>query len=199
MKYLKLLAGLISAVLVAALANGLWDLALKPFLFWLIDSLINIYDNINTGYLDGIIQDSFSQHITPASSAIHTKLQFVTVILFVLLCAHGIKGLTQKINFYEEPSLKDTNVIKLIFLYVTSIAFTVSVFYKISVNDKIASISNYAYSSIEIVRPNMTEREYLELKSQYLQVIDKDDFEKISKTLESYSDESHVLPLKPEL
>jgi hypothetical protein len=62
-----------------------------------------------------------------------------------------------------------------------------------------AKISTYAYKGIEIVRPNMTELEYLELKSKILQGQSKSDFNSISEHLQSYSDAAHVLPDKPTL
>lgn len=203
MKYIKLLAGFISALFLATLVDNLGDLVFKPFLSWVGDETINIYVSVNAEYIDKIILRAMDDHINELTFFIYTGVNFSIVLLAYLIVAYLSERLLvmSERNLAESDSfLKRKNChVLIIFLNIFLIAFCITVFYKVIIMDKVKEISSYAYSSIEIVRPNMSENEYLELKSQYLQVKNKDDFEKISETLDSYSDENHVLPEKPEL
>lgn len=183
-KLLKLFLSLLGLILLGALGSGLWEKVLNPFIDWFSKTFITIIGNFQSSYIDNIYKSSA---LGPEKVSLMFSAVFFLVIFSFIMYALFI---------YINRTFRNGNSAFILkFMVTTQLAGTFILIGILLVRfPTVSSLSNYSYQGLEIVRPNMSEYQYYELKSELLQVMSKDDFLNFSKKLKSYEDDEHRLP-----
>ena len=174
MKYLKIIGVIITTIFLGALGSGLWERLISPTLDNLSRKSIKFVDSINSGYLDSIYK----------SAAYDLPNIYQQKIVGLILVIVGIYWLYSLLNKYDWcrllPESLDkekrtklinqiTHISRIYFLIISLFLIGFGVFL-LSKSDYIQKTISYSYRSLEILRPFIGEKKYIELKSDYYQV-----------------------------
>lgn len=193
----KYISSFLYAAVISGLGAGVWFTILEPSFVWLFNHLFQFWDLIHTNFIDSIYERALKEEVTIWYANITLYLRFIFLFVFFILIKKMNDSLIRRsAEIGNEKVIGYVNKIVLIsyFLFIIVAFFALSHIYKASIAK---TISAYAYDGLEIVRPNMTESEYLELKSKIIQGNSKSDFNLISNQLKNYADSDHVLPKEP--
>lgn len=189
----------IYAAILSGLGYGVWTKIITPLFNWIFNNLVHFWDLSHSNIIDRIYKRGLQEEVTIWYEDIRSFIGFILVIALYFFITKLISNWK---DIYSNQRYRKTPITLNI---LTSTSYSLLLISAISINLQVylskaqMNISSYAYKGIEIVRPNMTELEYLELKSKILQGKSKSDFNAISEKLKSYADDNHVLPEEPTL
>jgi hypothetical protein len=171
---IKIILGAVATILLGAIGSGVWDRLLSPGL--------KILGNLVTTILSSI-SDKYSDSIYTRASSIITYSQvdkaavLLMLILIVWLLIYAVNS--QKENHIIEPfhtgisrSFQGWQGI------ISCGALLIFLIFMISTDSTINEIKKYSTTNMEIIRPYVGEKEYLTIRSNYLQMKNERDFKK---------------------
>jgi hypothetical protein len=178
-KIIKLFFGALATILLGAIGSGFWEKLLSPLL----------------GYLSKLITSTLSSLSTSYSDSIYAKASNVTstndgaVIIFLFFISLGL-------FIYALNSKKENTFIRILhrsanmnfqgwFGIINTGAFFIFAIFLLSTEAAIQQIRMYSVKQMEIVRPYIVEDKYLQLRSEYLRIKTKTDFDKFIDKLNS--------------
>lgn len=195
----KYLTSFLYAAILSGLGYGVWTNFLEPFLLWLFNNLFQFWDSVQSSFIDSIYDRAMKEEVNIWYANTTLYLRFIFIFLFFFFVrninANIIKIISKSSNEKINRLLNRIILINYFLLIIITFILMSHIF---SVSQA-KTISSYVYRGIEIVRPNMTETEYIKLKSKIIQGNSKTAFNYISESLKSYSDQDHVLPDEPKL
>ncbi|MEQ1741779.1 MAG: hypothetical protein ABL869_04670 [Candidatus Nitrotoga sp.] len=178
-KIIKLFFGALATIFLGAIGSGFWEKFLSPLLGYLSKLITSTISSLSTSYSDSIY--------TKASNITSTNGDAVIIIFFFISFGLFIYALNSK---------KENTFIRILhhsanmnfqgwFGIINTGAFFIVAIFSLSTAATIQQIRMYSVKQMEIVRPYMGEDKYLQLRSEYLRIKTKTDFDKFIDKLNS--------------
>jgi hypothetical protein len=191
-KFLKIILGIIATIILGAIGSGLWERMLGPLLDWITHATVGMYASLVSSYSDSIYEKAANGFHEENSLVLFTIfISFLPMSYYFLLKKHP----TEK-NDKSEP----------IGIFIRSrkgywliLALTITVTLGTSFTSlKLRHINEtitFSLTSIEIIRPHISEQKYLELRSRYYSMRTTKEFRAIYSEIVSVAKEhSQRLP-----
>lgn len=170
----KLLLGALGTILLGALGSGFWERILSPALNYLSSTLITTFSAISSSYSDAIY--SSAAQLLPYYSTEH--LGFLITLLVI-----------SWLFFVAIRSKKDNLIIGVLHRAIQIScggwvgvvlfgAMFISTLFSLARLSAVDYIRSYSHQNMEIVRPYIGERKYIQLRSKYSQIRTRGDFDK---------------------
>jgi hypothetical protein len=183
-KIFKFILGTIGVILIGAIGSGVWEIILAPALKYIGNFITSTISSVSTVYSDSLY--SKAANITSSDDSLNAGFLILTIIFFSLF----IYGLNQNkenriisslLKFFVEPwQVLSGPIVCGVFIVVT--------IFLMATDSTIFKIKNYSTKQMEIIRPYIGETQYLILRSDYLQIKNKKDFDSFLKKLYSHAD-----------
>lgn len=178
-KVSKILLGVIATIFLGAIGSGVWERILSPSLREFGNFLTSTISSISKTYSDSIYLS--------ASSIISYDQTKVIVLLFMLFVFTGL-------FIYALYSKKDNPIVCSIHRFLVKPmqgwmgiiyfgSFVMLILFFMAKDTTVRDIRWYSTKNMEIVRPYIGENQYLMLRSDFLSMGNKDDFENFLKKL----------------
>lgn len=185
----KGILGLIGAVIIGAIGSGVWEKLLSPALSYISNSITSALASISTSFSDGIYKTASNLGVTCDSGV--ESLLFLSMIFFALFIyvLYTLRERNQAFRVIHK-------MLVLPFQGITGLLYVVPILIFLLIVDSraytIVQIQHYSTKQMEIVRPYIGENKYLVLRSQFLSMQRREDFEKFLNDLYAISKEHSI-------
>lgn len=184
--WLKIILASIGSILIGGIGSGVWEKVLSPLFNLISNTITTILSALSSTYSDSLYKN--------ASNLFYNTNLPVLLIVYIM---------TFILFLYALNSKKENEFVEGVYVGLTimtkgwiGIVFTASLFIMSVVGmsrfDTIDSIRIYSQKQMEIVRPYIGEQQYLQLRSDYLQIQNKKDFEHFLQDMYKASDIAHI-------
>lgn len=195
---------LLGLLLVGALGSGLWDVFLKDLIFYLGGVFVKIMSYLYSGYVDYLYSNV---------GKLYTPLEIIPAVIFIIfiIFSPGF-GLLLGNTFYHRLKQPDpdkyynktskaisifnflTKSKRRIYSIILIITIPISISYTNLLIKEITIIKavNYIDQTIEIIRPYITESDFISLRSEFRQINNKEKFDKIIFKIKAYASKGGV-------
>lgn len=183
--WLKAIFALIGSILIGGIGSGVWEKILSPLFNFISNSITTILSFLSSTYSDSLYQSATHVYKTNNPSLL---LIYIISILFFIYALNSkkdnnfINGLVKASKIYIQGW---TGVVFAGSLLILSIFF-------VTRYDAINTIRSYSQQQMEVLRPYIGEEKYLRLRSDYLQIQNKHDFEKFLLNLYKDSESANI-------
>jgi hypothetical protein len=202
---LKKFISLLGLLLIGAIGSGLWDIFLKDLLYNIgnifVDGVSFFYSDYINSLYENIGKNASVFDILPGVVIItlFIGLSFFFLIFMMFIYRKAIKGDDDinKSNKATKPSSYSLKSRKILIIIAILISLYNSITYTNLLIKEMTTLRarNYIERTSEIIHPNITEEEYLKLRSSYRQIDNKEKFENTLNQIISYAEkDSIVLP-----
>jgi len=185
---IKLFLGALATIFLGAIGSGLWEKVLSPFLSYLSRFFTSTLSSISSSYATSIY--------TRAAKLYGSDSPTTVGLALMLLVFSGL-------FFYALASKKDNLFIQIlhraiIFNFsgwvglIYSGAFVIVLLFLLSTENTVQAIKNYSHRQLEIIHPYIEEHQYLLLRSQYITMRSRQDFDQFQSKLIALASEKHV-------
>lgn len=203
--FLKSITSLLGLLLIGAIGSGLWEIFLKDLLYNIgnifVDGISFFYSDYVNSLYENVGKDGSVFAILPGLVLITLIIGFPLLVLTFLIFIYrktikkgdeiNIEVKTPKLISYILKSRKALIAIAILMSIYNSITYTNLFIREVTT----LRARNYIERTSEIIRPNMTEEEFLKLRSKYRQIDNKEKFENTLSQIISYAErDSIVLP-----
>ncbi|MFD0727163.1 hypothetical protein [Lysobacter brunescens] len=188
--------GIIGTIFLGAIGSGLWDVFLKNALISAYIMTSTAIGSVFSGYIDSIHEDIGKANANEVG--IMLFLFFMLTIVFLnILGARFIfrtyKRITrdQPQNGFSSPSPK--NMRRMVVAVVLMSAFNVIAYshHAFETLYRLRAIT-WTERSIEIIRPSISEQDFLKIRAMYRSVDSADDFYALINTLRDYASSADI-------
>ena len=178
-KIVKLFFGALATILLGAIGSGFWEKFLSPLLSYLSKLITSTISSLSTSYSDSIY--------AKASNITSTHDGAVTIIFFFISFGLFMYALnSKKENIFIRIIHQSVNMnFQGWFGIINTGAFFIVAIFLLSTETTVKQIRMYSVKQMEIVRPYLGEDKYLQLRSEYLRIKSKTDFDKFIDKLNS--------------
>ncbi len=175
----KLIFSIIGTIVLGAIGSGFWELVLSPLLSFVSTSITSALSSISKTYSDSIYS---------AASNLYTRnsTQGLGLIIFLLVsCGLFAIALSSKKENTFIGILHRSLTMQLQgwFAIVQSGALVVVMYFLTIKQVRVENIQGYSYKQMEILRPYVGEQKYTQLRSSYLKMRSKEDFDRFQEDL----------------
>ncbi len=174
--YLKIFLGLIGTIFLGAMGSGLWERVFSPLFDKLMELSINSINFFFFTYKDSIYNEVSNGFHEYYSLQLWTLLLLLIPMLYVrILAIHPVQKQEKKNLSFITLFL----VSKKGYWFIVGITFLVLAIMSFSMlrHKYINSTITYATTSMEILKPYITEQEYILLRSQFFSISNSKQFE----------------------
>ncbi len=190
-KITKVALGIAATIILGAIGSGVWEKLLSPFISFLGNTLSSTIAKISSSYSDSIYTKAAILETVDYSDRAAVLIIFIFMVLAFIYSINTLKEIRPVRLSIESVKECFSGWRGVIF----SGAFILIIFILISRDSLVRDIQNYSLKHMEIVHPHVTEKEYLLLRSQYLQMTNENDFKEFTKKLSKhFVSNSLVLP-----
>lgn len=185
---LKFVGGLFATIIVGAIGSGVWERLLSPALAYTSRSITDFLAKVSESYSDSIYTSAANLYpsVTPKDA--------ISFIFFITYSAAFFLAIRSK---------RDTRIgrpmyrgMLLAFSGWTGVGywgiFLAIIAFNSARTQTIQHIQSYSQSRMEIVRPYIGENRYLKLRSDYLRMESKNDFNKFLSELGASFQEAKI-------
>lgn len=177
---IKIIFGSVATILFGAIGSGVWERVLSPFLTYSANRITSTVSSLSTRYSDSIYYRASNLH---GSNSSITSLLILFIVFFALfiyalnskkqhkLIFHLCEGITFQTKGWLGILFTGSNLVILVFI--------------ISTEATVHQIRKYSTKQMEIIRPYIGDANYLYLRSDYLRIKTKHDFEQFLNKLYS--------------
>lgn len=184
-KAFKVILGIISAILIGAIGSGVWENFLSPTLKSLSGFVTSLIASVSTSYSNSLyIQAADINNCNDSSNV----LGFIGIIMFASLLLYGLaqnknnRVISKILWLLSEPwRVVSGPIVCAMMIFI--------MFFLMATNDTIFRIKHYSVMQMEIIRPYIGKEKYLMLRSGYMRMKNKNDFDDFLKVLYSYTDD----------
>ena len=183
-KVLNWIKWFIGALIVGGLGNGVWEKFLSPFISFTSDLIIKNLIELSTKFSDKIYSnaaDSVMSNYNSESSAIGIILLLLTIAALIFSIFWRNKTEKYKLDAFDYK-----------FFTFTFIAFFAMVSITYASDRYIQRINLFSNKNLEIVRPYIGEFKYFQLRSNYLRITTKKEFDSYEDEVNKYSKENNL-------
>lgn len=177
----KVILGAVATIILGAVGSGLWEKVLSPLLGYFANRITSILSALSSSYSDSIYSQA-SRLYAPSPSD-----RMAIVIMFLIFMG---------VFVYAVRSKRENVIIKALHQgmaeaftgwrgIVYSGSFVVLLIFLASRQTTIEEIRSYSTTQMEIVRPYVGEEKYHQLKSRFLRMRSKKDFDRFLHELYS--------------
>jgi hypothetical protein len=182
----------IGIIFIGALGSGLWDIFLKDLVYNAGNLFVEISSHFYSGYIDSLYENvgkrgSVLQYIS--SIFIITFIIFVPVFYLIIFLriykrlkrSEVSEDDNKKIDFTTKLVISLMKSKKRIYVFILAITLPISLVYTNILIKEITNISanNYIERTLEIIRPNIEESQYILMRSEFRQIDNKEKFESL--------------------
>lgn len=183
--WLKAIFALIGSILIGGIGSGVWEKILSPLFNFISNSITTILSFLSSTYSDSLYQSATHVYNTNNSSLL--LIYIISILLFIYALNskkdnNFINGLVKASKVYTQGW---TGIVFAGSLLILSIFF-------VTRYDAINTIRSYSQQQMEIVRPYIGEQKYFQLRSDYLKIQNKNDFEKFLINLYKAGESSNI-------
>lgn len=187
---LKKILSIIAVILLGAIGSGLWESLLKPSLKFIYSKIITLIITISSTYESKLyftISKGFHEmHSLSTYLLIMGIVSGFTICFFLVVVGLDSSKKKSKKNKQKHTFTKKwVEFLILIFF----IVFTFSISFEVAyINDKIT----YFEQSYTIIAPYISHEEQLLIKSEFAQINDKDDYDRIISKIHDLAKENNI-------
>ena len=188
-KAIKILLGILGTIILGALGSGLWESIISPGLSWSSSAIASFFSSMSTRY-----QESVFQLAAEGESEMRIyRLQLLMGLLFFF----GIMLLvTKQMWLAVMNKWRISRALTATLIFATLIGFVLRITYL----DAARNVRDYSFKSLEILRPHLEEEKYLFLRSEFMQIRNKQQYLAFREKITMYQDSFNVwLPDAPEI
>lgn len=184
---------LFGLLLIGAIGSGLWDLFLKDLIYYLGGLFVQFLSFIHDGYIDSLYKnvgkDLPSLQVLPAIALI-VIIIFIPIFIYIRILRffrikEPIKNFDTKDSYLRKIINKYLNTRKKIITFMFIMYFPMSLIYTdllITETSNLKAI-NYVNRCSEIIRPKITNTQYIQFKSEFRQIDNRDKLNSLIKKL----------------
>ena len=176
---IKIIIGAVATVFLGALGSGLWERFLSPFFDYLADSITRAASSLSSSYADSIYERASTLEHSGTSEAAAWLLLFFAV-LWLFIYGLGGKKETEIVSVLHKAFTRQAQSWVGIIL---SGAYLLVIFFMLSTSSSIQQVRMYSVKNMEIVRPYILPSEYLLMRSEYMQIKSRTDFDRFLESL----------------
>ena len=177
-KPIKIFLGALVTIFLGAIGSAVWEKALSPLLSYLFSGITSTISSLSSSYSDSIY--------SRASDLFDTSSDSVRILfLFVVFCGLFFFALNSKkesryVTFFHK-AITDHFRGWVGIIYSGSILIVL--LFMLSRQTIVERIQGYSVKQMEILRPYVGEEKYLHIRSDYLRMRSKRDFDIFSQKL----------------
>lgn len=188
--------GIIGTIFLGAIGSGLWDVFLKNVLISTYVMTSTAIGSVFSGYLDSIHEDIGKANANEVSVMLFLLLMLTIVFLnilgarFIFLSYKRIKSdQPQKRFFFPSPK----NMRRMVVAVVSMSAFNVIAYshHAFETLYRLRAIT-WTERSIEIIRPSISDQDFLKIRAMYRSVDSADDFYALINTLRTHASNADI-------
>lgn len=189
---LKVVAGIVGTILVGAIGSGVWERMLSPALVYASAEITNFLGEVSNTYSDSVYTSAASLY-NPFSVRDVVAALFMITFSYTFFSAIRSKRSNKYVDaIYRMMILAFSGWVGIgywgIFLAATT--------FSLARLKTVEEIQSYSQSKMEIVRPYVGEARYFHLRSDYLRIRSKADFDRFLVELDESFQEAKI-PLEP--
>lgn len=180
-KAIKIVLGAIATILLGAIGSGVWEKVLSPGLIYVAKLTTSLISLVSESYSNSIYERASNIPINDETATIVSAviLLFIFMVFFAFVVSSQKNQLIIKI-FHRSLVRMFTGWRGII---IQIVAFYVLIFL-ISAQVSVIYIQRYSTKQMEILRPYIGEHKYHSLKSEFLQIHTKSDFNDFLQKIE---------------
>lgn len=185
---IKFVLGAFATIILGAIGSGVWEKLLSPGLTHASHAITSFISSISTSYSNSIYSraSNISYH---DETAILASFLFLLVFIGLFVFALNTKKEHLFIGILHRSFVEQY---KGWWGIVQSGAFLVVIFFLIVTQTSVTYIQSYTSKQMEILRPYVGEQKYHLLKSDFLQIESKEEFEGLLKKMEDLAKENDI-------
>lgn len=186
-RFIKLFFGVLATITLGAIGSGLWEKIMSPLLGYLSNSITSTISSLSTSYSDSIYVKASNISSTNDNAAF-SILFFIAMGLFIY--ALSSKKQNKYIGAFYRGGI--TPFQGWFGIINTGAVFIVAIF-ALTTKATVQQIQLYSVKQMEIVRPYVGEDKYLQLRSEYLKMKTKTDFDKFIVHLNTSAKDASIV------
>lgn len=176
---IKVVLGILAAILLGAIGSGVWEKVLSPSISYIGKFVTSTISSLSSSYSDSIYKSASNISYSGQSGAL-VLILFLFVFFGLFIFALNSKKENNFIApFYEGFLIYYRGWTGIIF----SGALLFFMLFMISIQISILDIQRYSLKQMDILRPYIGEQEFHKLRSDYLIMKNKNDFNEFLNSL----------------
>lgn len=186
---------IIGVLLLGILASALWEKIISPLSDFIFIQVSNTFSFLYQHFSDGIYRRISEGFNDGYSLFILLEIFIYTLLLgtYILKIPRNTKELLTSSDSTPHPVKSKYDLFnKRWFLYLLILIASLLLFYAIGKLQFIQSSKTKTLSNIEIISPYISDIEYKTLKSNFYSISKKDDFDELTKVIQSIADANNV-------
>jgi hypothetical protein len=172
-RILKVLGSIFAAIVLGAIGSGVWEKLLSPAISRLSDATAALISSMSSNYEDSIYQRA-ARDTTDLYSI---KIAFLIILAIGLTLVISIALRVLARASIHQRIQRMLNLLLGAQGLMGGLALVVLAFISMAKVDTASRIKESSLRSLEILRPQMGDSEYFQMRSQYYSIEDKRDFE----------------------
>lgn len=198
----KKLISLISVLFIGALGSGLWDIFLKKLFFGIGEIFVKLMSNIYSGYIDSLYKNVGRISLSPMEllPSIFITVMIISMPVFSILWINRIYSSKRdykpniKTNIDSIITKKIISSKRRVYLLIFFITIPFSVFYTDLLIKELSCMTakSYIERTTEIIRPYISEQEFLILRSEYRQIDNKNKLQNVINQINKFAVKNRI-------
>jgi hypothetical protein len=185
---IRAIASLLAAIIVGAIGSGVWERVLSPALSYAAGRITKFLSEISQNYADSLYKSAANLYHVADPRDVSAWISAL-LCLGLFINALRSKRDNRLIGFMNRVNVNlFTGWVGIVYCLALLVAFL----FIIARNKAVEDIQMYVQSQTEIIRPYVGEVEYRRLRSDYLRVESKPDFDKFLSELYASSETANV-------
>lgn len=175
---IKIILSFFATIILGAIGSGVWEKVLSPLLSYLSKGVTSTLSSLSSTYADSIYARASDLHAPYSSDK-------VGIILLLVVCS----GLfVYALNSKKESRLATflheviTTQFQGWYGIISSGSILIVLLFMLTSQSTVERIKGYSQKQMEILRPYIGEKKYFQMRSDYLRIRNKKDFEQFWNT-----------------
>ena len=183
-KFLKIIATILGTIVLGAIGSGVWERVLSPLLNSISNFITATLSKYSASFSDALYADAITRfEVNSFNSNINTFALTYLLILVPFLFYLNNKGLLKiAVRALFESGIGHAMTILLLSLLI----------FNTSRSSSISQINRYIHKNLEIARPYIGEQKYIELRSDYFRITDKNGFDQFENKLIKLASDKNI-------
>ena len=190
--YGKVILGIIGTILLGAIGSGLWERIISPLADEIMKLSINSINFFFTSYKDSIYKEASNGFHELYSLEIYLILLAILPFLYIKLLQKHPSN--KKMNSSEKSTFQVFLLSRNGYFIYYGVTLSVIIFITFSVlrHNYINKTVTYSIKSMEIIKPYISNKKYLLLRSQYFLISNTIEFKEFNKKINDLAKENKL-------
>lgn len=175
----------VGVIAATVLGNSTWDWIFKPSIIWAFNTIIELVNTFSTSVIDDIYARGMQQELHYKEANLQVSVQILMIlVIFLFTFFLELTPLHQDKQTSNESITKDRILNKIIWIGFLAIAANIA--FEAYKTRESSLYYEFAYRTVEDVRPVISEQEYYTIKSKMRAISTKHEYRTFLSSLGPY-------------